>query len=112
MDYFLHPEIHGSLQFHDVTLNSALLEAYRKGEMSAENYEKFSAMNRCHCAYTLSIEPNGTVSHCNLVSHGIGNICHELLCDILSKEMISCANYACYPQFSKAGDGILSSAIP
>ena len=111
MDYFLHPQDHCSLMFHDITLNPALLEAYHNGIISAENHVKYSTMNCCHCAYTLSIAPNGSVSRCNLASRKIGNIHQETLTDILSKETIGFANNACYPQFSETRDGIPCTTI-
>jgi len=109
---FTHIKEHPHTLFHDVTLTNAILEATAQGRITPADSKRLCEMNQCHCGYTLSIAPDGSVSRCNLSFHEVGNINKSRLADILGKEEINHAHFACCPQFSKAGHGISDASLP
>jgi len=63
-----------ALKFHDPQLLPYLEKWYDAGEITELEYEKYSHMNSCHKNTTISVAPDGTVSHCNLIGDAFGNV--------------------------------------
>ncbi len=75
-----------NLFLHDPTIRPFLNKLYIDGIISQLTYEKYYDMNSCHRLNTLSLEPNGIVSHCNLVQNQIGNLFTSTIDEILQME--------------------------
>lgn len=71
--------------FHDPTLLKITKELYQQEKIDRNTYEKYMDMNMCHYKSTISIEPNGNVKHCNLISDKLGNLNEESIKKIIEK---------------------------
>ena len=75
-----------SLKFHDPQLLPYLDRWYEAGEITGSEYEKYCHMNRCHKNTTISVAPDGTVSHCNLIGDAFGNVCDLSINTVLEED--------------------------
>lgn len=87
--------------FHDFTLISITKELYKNKKISKNLYEKYIDMNLCHNSTTMSIEPNGNIKQCNLVSSSIGNLNSEQISEIIERKLNKNGNIICSTKFSK-----------
>lgn len=99
-DCFKFPNKHRNVLFHDISLNPIIHKLKNNQLISEEHAEKLCEMNSCHTPYTLSIAPNGDVSHCNLCFYVIGNIKTENLYTILNRKDNINENIICFTEFS------------
>lgn len=65
-----------NVKFHDPSLLCILEELYHESIISKDIYEKYYCMNSCHALNTISVSPDGNISHCNLIDNPFGNICN------------------------------------
>lgn len=92
-----------NLFLHDPRLLPAIEDAFRQGRIPAQTYEKYREMNRCHYDTTLSITPDGSVSHCNLAPVSMGNLLSQEIGELLEKEEQKNEYPVCCSQLSGAG---------
>lgn len=89
-----------NIQFHDPLTLKLINELYNNNQIDDVLYEKYYEMNLCHSDTTLSIEPDGTVTNCNLCKCYLGNILHESISEIIERENKN-ENFICSSPLSK-----------
>lgn len=90
-----------NILFHDPSLLKKTKELYKQRRIDLTTYEKYFDMNSCHYSYTISIEPNGNVKHCNLINNKIGNINENDIKEILKNGDGKNECLSCCTKFSK-----------
>ena len=88
-----------NVKFHDLALKNVLKEWCDNFEIDKSIYDKYYHMNSCHSQNTVSISPEGEISHCNLIYNPFGNIknltveeLHQQFDKELSDENIVCCS--------------------
>lgn len=90
-----------NILFHDIELLNKTKELYDINKINKNLFEKYIDMNSCHYKTTLSIQPNGDVSYCNLINKNIGNINNRTIEEILSNGGKKDECVICRSKFSK-----------
>lgn len=90
-----------NVHFHDIELLPTLIWLKKNNIINEEIYEKYYEMNRCHKKRTLSIEPDGSVSDCNLMPFVIGNVINNTLEKMIKERECENENSFCCCSISR-----------
>lgn len=66
-----------NVKFHDTTLIKVLDFLYQENIIDKDTFDKYNCMNACHSQNTISVSPDGEISHCNLIKNPFGNVINQ-----------------------------------
>ncbi len=99
-----------NVHFHDNELLQVLAELKKSNKIDDEVYEKYYEMNVCHKRLTLSIEPDGRVSDCNLMPSVIGNVINNKIENLLKERNCENEDSFCCCAISRQSGALFSTS--